>query len=191
MSRNMTKPTKWPVCAQRRLGSDWADAKDLMFLHGDSEDSDPTGRMPRLIGVFAGRTCHIVGFVVTRLTLQTVFILLIIICITFSKIFCPGQNMQQTFLKFVEIYFCLCQKYKIGFLRGKNRNQGKSFLQKTTIAYQNTLSKKNLRKMLLKPYLWRSKLLNQIIWKGSFGNTASTRTEQLYVLSHDRSWGRG
>ena len=106
-----------------------------MFLHGDSEHSDQTGRMPRLIGVFAGRICHIVGFVVTRLTLQTVFILLIIICMTtFSKIFCPGQNMQQTFLKFVEIYFCLCQKYKIG----KNRNQGKSFLPKNTIAYQNT-----------------------------------------------------
>ena len=155
------------MCVQRRLGSDWADAqsdqsslcaqwvaKDLTFLHGDSEDSDQTGRMPRLIGVFAGRTCHIVGFVVARLTLQTVFILLIIICITtFSKIVCPGQNMQQTFLKFVEIYFCLSQKYKIGFLHGKNRNQGKSFLPKNKIAYQNTLSK-NLRKMLLKPYLW-------------------------------------
>ena len=65
-----------------------------MFLHGDSEDSDQTERMPRMIGVFAGRTCHIVGFVVTRLTLQTVFILLKIICkTTFSKIVCPSQNM--------------------------------------------------------------------------------------------------
>ena len=99
---------------------------ELMFLRGDSEDSDQTGRMPRLIGVFAGRICRIVGFIVTRFTLQTVFILLIIICITiFSKIVCPGQNMQQTFLKFVEIYFCLCQKYKTGFLHGKKRNQGK------------------------------------------------------------------
>ena len=130
-----------PAKTRIRLGgcAQWV-AKDLMFLHGDSEDSDQTGRMPRLIGVFAGRTCHIVGFVVTRLTLQPVFILLIIICITtFSKIVCPGQNMQQTFSKFVEIYFCLCQKYKIGFLHGKNRNQGKSFLPKNTIAYQNTL----------------------------------------------------
>ena len=59
--------------------------------------------------------------------------------------------MQQTFLKFVEIYFCLCQKYKIGFLHGKNRNQGKLFLPKNTIAYQNTLLKKKIRKMLLKP----------------------------------------
>ena len=31
-------------------------AKDLSFLHADSEDSDQTGRMPRLIWVFAGRT---------------------------------------------------------------------------------------------------------------------------------------
>ena len=26
-----------------------------MFLHADSEDSDQTGRMPRLISVFGGR----------------------------------------------------------------------------------------------------------------------------------------
>ena len=32
-----------------------------------SEDSDQTGRMPRLIWVFAGRTCHFVGFVMRRL----------------------------------------------------------------------------------------------------------------------------
>ena len=60
-SRDMTKPTKG-VCAQRRLRSAWASAqsdqsslcaqwvaKDPSFLHADSEDSDRTGRMPRLI----------------------------------------------------------------------------------------------------------------------------------------------
>ena len=31
-------------------------AKDPSFLHADSEDSDQTGRMPRLNWVFAGRT---------------------------------------------------------------------------------------------------------------------------------------
>ena len=31
-------------------------AKDRMCLHADSEVSDQTGRMPRLICVFAGRT---------------------------------------------------------------------------------------------------------------------------------------
>ena len=65
----MTKPTKW-VCAQRRLRSAWASAqsdqsfhraliwvaKGPRFLHADSEDSDQTGRMPRLIWVFTGHT---------------------------------------------------------------------------------------------------------------------------------------
>ena len=43
-----------------------------MFLHADSEDSDQTGRMHRLIYVFAGRNGHFVGFVMQRLmyTLQ-------------------------------------------------------------------------------------------------------------------------
>ena len=31
-------------------------AKDPSFLHADSKDSDQTGRMPRLIWVFSGRT---------------------------------------------------------------------------------------------------------------------------------------
>ena len=44
------------LCAQ------WV-VKNPSFLHADSEDSDQTGRMPRLIWVFAGRTaillfCH-------------------------------------------------------------------------------------------------------------------------------------
>ena len=38
-----------------------------MFLHADSEDSGQTGRMPRLIWVFVGRTCHFVRFVTRRL----------------------------------------------------------------------------------------------------------------------------
>ena len=50
----MTKPTKWPVHP----------AKDPMLLHANSEDSDQTGWMPKLIWVFAGRTsfcwfCHV------------------------------------------------------------------------------------------------------------------------------------
>ena len=69
------------MCAQRRLRSACAPAqsdqsslcarwvaKDPSFLHADSEDSYQSGRMPRLIWVFAGRTCHFVGFVMIRLT---------------------------------------------------------------------------------------------------------------------------
>ena len=45
--------------------SQWV-AEDPMFLHADSEDSDKTGRMSRLIWVFAGRRGHFVGLVVRR-----------------------------------------------------------------------------------------------------------------------------
>ena len=64
----MTKPTKQHECpakTQISLGicPDWSGsslcaqcvAKDPSFLHAGSEDSDQTGRMPRLFWVFAGR----------------------------------------------------------------------------------------------------------------------------------------
>ena len=83
MSRLMTKATKWLVCpakTQISLGIRpvWSDsslcaqwvAKDPSFLHAVSEDSDQTRRMPRLIWIFAGRTCHFVGFVQRRLILS-------------------------------------------------------------------------------------------------------------------------
>ena len=69
LSRLMTNPTKWlsgptktqislgirPVWSKSSLCAQWV-AKDPSFLHADSEDSDQTGRMPRLIWVFAGCT---------------------------------------------------------------------------------------------------------------------------------------
>ena len=67
------------LCTQRRLRSAWAFAQsdqssqcaqwvaeDPMFLHADSEDSDQTGQMPRLIGALAGRTGHTAGFVMRQ-----------------------------------------------------------------------------------------------------------------------------
>ena len=44
-----------PVWSESSLCAEWI-AKDQSFLHADSEDSDQTGRMPRLIWDFAGRT---------------------------------------------------------------------------------------------------------------------------------------
>ena len=44
-----------PVWSESSLSAQWV-AKDIMFLHVDSEGSDQTGRMPRLIWFFAGRT---------------------------------------------------------------------------------------------------------------------------------------
>ena len=43
-----------PVWSESSLCAQWV-AKDPSFLHADSEDSDQTGRMPKLIWVFAGR----------------------------------------------------------------------------------------------------------------------------------------
>ena len=55
-----------PVWSESSLCAHWV-AKDPSCLHADSEDSDQTGRMPRLIWVFAGCISHIVGFVMRRL----------------------------------------------------------------------------------------------------------------------------
>ena len=44
-----------PVWSESSLCAQWV-AKDPSFLHADNEDSDQTGRMPRLIWIFAGRT---------------------------------------------------------------------------------------------------------------------------------------
>ena len=44
-----------PVWSESSLCAQWL-AKDPIFLHADSEDSDQTGRMSRLIWVFAGCT---------------------------------------------------------------------------------------------------------------------------------------
>ena len=43
-----------PVWSESSLCAQWV-AKGPRFLHADSEDSDQTGRMPRLIWVFARR----------------------------------------------------------------------------------------------------------------------------------------
>ena len=62
-------PTRWwyaqsdqsSLSARRKLRS-------LAINWAHSEDSDQTGWMPRLIWVFAGRTCNFVGFVMRRLS---------------------------------------------------------------------------------------------------------------------------
>ena len=54
-----------PVWSESSQCAQWV-AEDPMFLQADSEDSDQTGRMPRLIWVFAGRNGHFVGFIMRR-----------------------------------------------------------------------------------------------------------------------------
>ena len=72
------------TCAKRRLRSAWASAQYDQSLassvHEETwcppathwahcEDSDQTGRMPKLIWVFAGHAGHFVGFVMRRFIL--------------------------------------------------------------------------------------------------------------------------
>ena len=51
-----------PVCSESSLSA-WRKLRSLATHWAHSEDSDQTGRM----WVFAGRTCHFVGFVMRRL----------------------------------------------------------------------------------------------------------------------------
>ena len=80
MSRLIAKPTKWsarPAKTQISLGirpvwsesslSAWRKVGSLATQWAHSKDSDQTGRMPRLIWGFAGRTGHFVGFDMRRL----------------------------------------------------------------------------------------------------------------------------
>ena len=55
MSVRPAKTQISPVWSESLLCAQWI-AKDPRFLHADSEDSDQTGRIPRLIWVSAGRT---------------------------------------------------------------------------------------------------------------------------------------
>ena len=79
----MTKPTKWyvhqaktqislcnrPVLLESSLSA-WRKFGSLATYWVHSKDANQTGRMPRLIWVFAGRTCYFVGFVVRWLIIH-------------------------------------------------------------------------------------------------------------------------
>ena len=89
----MIKPTKWHVLTKTRISLGirpvwsesslcaWRKFGALATHWTHSEDSDQTGRISRLIWIYAGRTCHFVGFVMRWLILidvdkDYVFILL-------------------------------------------------------------------------------------------------------------------
>ena len=70
MSHDMKKTTKW-VCAQRRLSSAWASALSYPLSAQRrlwSDWADQTGRMPRLRLLSLRSHSHFVGFVVAHIT---------------------------------------------------------------------------------------------------------------------------
>ena len=81
LSRRMTKPTKWPLHPAKTqislcIRPDWQVFAVRMKKHWVlipieyCADSDQTGRMPRLIWVFAGHKGHFVCFVMRWLTFR-------------------------------------------------------------------------------------------------------------------------
>ena len=56
---------KCAVWSESSLGA-FKIANDAKFLHADNEDSDQTVRMCSLIGVFVGRICQQVCFLMLR-----------------------------------------------------------------------------------------------------------------------------
>ena len=117
LSRLTSKPTKWhvrpakthvnldirPVWSESLL-STWGKRRSLAVIRAHSEASDQTGRLPRLIWVFAGRKVHFIAFVMRRL------ILLCLICVSNTD-FCYFEAFY--FLKLSEearifIYPCTC-----------------------------------------------------------------------------------
>ena len=75
-----------PVWSESSL-STWRKLGSLATNWACSEDSDLTGWMPRLIWVFAGCTCHFVGFVMRWLILfgSAVYCLTILVLLPYSQ----------------------------------------------------------------------------------------------------------
>ena len=90
MSRDMTKPTKW-VCAQQRPVCPVRSESSLCAELMDKDPSFQTGRMPRLIWVFAGRT----------------LILLVLSC-RGSNLIRPDSNVMTLIVPYRWLWTCLC-----------------------------------------------------------------------------------
>ena len=111
LSRLTTKSTKWhvrPANTQMNMGNRpvWSESslRSLAIIRAHSKASVQTGRISRLIWVFAGRKGHFVGFVIRRL------ILLCLTCVNNTD-FCYFETFY--FLKLpekarVSMYLCTC-----------------------------------------------------------------------------------
>ena len=90
------------VWSESSLCTQWV-AKGPSFHHADSKDSDQTGQMHMLIWVFAGRTCHFVGFVM-RWLIYTYTIYAYFAPDPLRSYFDECQKMK--FISYIDIVFC-------------------------------------------------------------------------------------
>ena len=96
------------VCAQ-------CVAKDPSFLHVDSEDSVLTGRMPKLIWVFAVCTCHFVGFLMRRLNYVIYWVPLPKQLYFFLSIFKTDNNLKNSMTNYHLHSMSIFLHYQIRF----------------------------------------------------------------------------
>ena len=84
-------------------------SKGPKVSHADSEDSDQTGRMARLICVFAGRTRHFVGFGMWRLIMLMQSDYILVLYQTLSESFAQHwfSGFYSTCIKTVYVYMHL------------------------------------------------------------------------------------
>ena len=76
-SKDSDQPGRLPSLIKFLLCFQWV-AKNPSLLHADSEDSDQTRWMPRLIWIFVGRACHFVGFVMRQLICYLFLLVLVL-----------------------------------------------------------------------------------------------------------------
>ena len=121
LSRLMTKPTKWhvrPAKTQISLGirpvwsesslSAWRKPGSLATHWAHSEDSDQTGRISRLIWVFAGRTVILLllswGDSFTGWILDT----LLALVLSYDEVYCNNGLISKTngvFVRYIIVFF--------------------------------------------------------------------------------------
>ena len=91
-----------PVWSKSSLCTQWV-AKDPRFLHADSEDSDQTGRMPRLIRVFTQPTVFVMKWLTCpgHVLIYPLLVLMTILAKAIRK-----WNTSSPLKQFPEIYIC-------------------------------------------------------------------------------------
>ena len=114
------------MCTKRRLRSAWASAQSDQSLHyalngylrthgffmRTAKTLDQYGQMPRLIGVFAGHTCHFVGFVMRWLICWfclCIYMYVQVICLTRPVPLSPNEP-------YMYILTCIKQVFRFYFL---------------------------------------------------------------------------
>ena len=119
-----------PVWSESSLCAQWI-TKNPSFLHADSEVSNQTGRMPRLIWVVAGRTCHFVGFIMGRLIFCLSWFLYLKLCKTCKKY----KNILKKHISYLfTVFLYLAQDDLVIHILCKNLNKIK-FIPNTKNTY--------------------------------------------------------